>query len=78
VIAGLLRYGYTEESLRIATKFVDCVTINFQETGNLWKRYNAVTGGTDTSNDEKSPPMLGWTAGTYLYALDIIKQITNG
>lgn len=72
-IAGLSRYGFLDEAKRLAGKYVMCVTQNFIKTGNLWEKYNAITGSVDVPGDDPMPPMLGWTAGTYLYALEVLE-----
>lgn len=73
-IAGLLQYGFKEDAQRLAQKYVSCVTQNYLQTHNLWEKYNAVTGGTDTSGSGEALPYLGWTAGTFLYALDVLEK----
>ncbi len=73
-IAGLLRYGFINEALRIAEKYVRVVTLNFERTGNLWEKYNAETGSLDVANEYEMPAMLGWTAGTFLFAYDILEK----
>jgi alpha,alpha-trehalase len=73
-VAGLSLYGFAEEARRIAAKYVDCVTRNFLATGNLWEKYNAVTGGIDVIDEYAMPPMLGWTAGTFLVALEHLED----
>lgn len=68
-VIGLDNYGYTEDALRIAKKYVCLTEKVFGETGNLWEKYNVVNGSTDVidGNDGCSmPAMIGWTAGTYL------------
>ncbi|MFA5204378.1 MAG: trehalase family glycosidase [Lentisphaeria bacterium] len=71
-IAGLLRYGYQAEARRLAGKYVAAVVANFETTGHLWEKYNAITGGVDVSDEYLMPPMLGWTAGTFLYACEVL------
>ena len=34
--------------------------------------------GINTVNEYEMPPMLGWTAGTYLYLIEICKKYLNG
>ena len=71
-IAGLLRHGYQAEARRLAGKYMAAVVANFEATGQLWEKYNAVTGGVDVSDEYPMPPMLGWTAGTFLYACEVL------
>jgi alpha,alpha-trehalase len=72
-IAGLIKYGFMEDAKRIAQKYVTCVTENFVKTENLWEKYNAVTGGIDEPEERGNLPLLGWTAGVFLYALDVLR-----
>lgn len=68
-VIGLDNYGYTADACRIAEKYVCLTEKVFEETGNLWEKYNVVNGSTDVidGNDGCSmPAMIGWTAGTYL------------
>lgn len=65
-IMGLDRYGYKTDALRIAKKFVNLIDKVFDETNNLWEKYNVVEGNINVSNEYEMPPMLGWTAGVYL------------
>lgn len=73
-IKGLDNYGYKEEASRIASKYVDMVVRNFESTHNLWEKYNVVEGNINVSNEYDMPTMIGWTAGTYVTALNYLKQ----
>ncbi len=66
VAEGLLRYGYREDALRIAEKYVKLVEHSFEETGNFWEKYNVVEGNVAVVDEYKMPAMLGWTFGVYL------------
>ncbi|MBO4693363.1 MAG: alpha,alpha-trehalase [Clostridia bacterium] len=79
VFRGLYRYGYKAKSKEIAQKYVDLIENNFRKTGNLWEKYNVVSGGIDVKYESSNgvcdmPPMIGWTAGVYIEALKIIEQ----
>ena len=67
VVDGLLRYGYREDALRIAEKYVELVERCFQETGHLWEKYNVVKGNAEVVDEYKMPTMLGWTFGVYYH-----------
>jgi len=73
-ILGLLRHGYREEARRIAGKFVLTCARNLAQSGQLWEKYNALTGGIDVADEYKMPPMMGWTAGGCLHACDVVEQ----
>ncbi len=60
---ALHNYGYTELAKRVATKYINLVEKQYAETGELWEKYDGITGGHPSS----AVPMTGWTAGAYLY-----------
>lgn len=66
MVIALDRYGFYEEARRIAGKYIHLVEQVFEETGNLWEKYNVVEGNANVITEEKMPPMMGWTAGVYL------------
>ncbi len=65
VVGGLLRYGYTEDALRIASKFLRLMEECFAKTGHLWEKYDVVKGSAEALAEYETPAMLGWTYGTY-------------
>ena len=73
VIRGLMRYGYPEDALRIAEKYVRTVAREFERTGNLWEKYNVVTGKVSATLEYDTPPMMGWSAGVYLFCEELLK-----
>lgn len=67
-VRGLETYGYAEDAERLSRKYCEMLERCFAETGNLWEKYNAINGTVNVVTDEGDmPPMLGWTAGVYLY-----------
>lgn len=74
VIKGLLRYGRKEDALRVAEKYVRVATENFRETNNLWEKYNVVTGKVSVTKEYNTPPMMGWSAGVYLYCAQLLED----
>jgi alpha,alpha-trehalase len=74
VIKGLLNYGKREDALRIARKYVDTATANFAETQNLWEKYDVVTGKVSVTKEYQTPPMMGWSAGIYLYCEQLLRE----
>lgn len=73
---GLLKYGYKDKALEIAEKYVTLVERNFEETHNLWEKYNVQDGSINVAQEgdhKKMPAMLGWSAGVYLYAKSLLK-----
>lgn len=74
-IKGLDNYGYKKDARRIASKYVDSMARIYKKTGNLWEKYNAVSGGTDVGNEYTMPgAFMGWTAGVYTFAYDYISK----
>jgi len=73
-MAGLLEVGQKTAARRLAGKYVATVARNFAATGLLWEKYNAETGGVDVAEEYESPPLMDWTAGTFLYACDVLEE----
>lgn len=72
-IEGLKRYGYAKEAERLARKWVGAVGSTFEQTGHLWEKYNAYRGSLEgVTNEYPLKPMLGWTAGVFLYACNVL------
>lgn len=70
-IKGLDNYGYKEASYRIAKKYVLSMADIYKRTGNLWEKYNAVSGDIDVKDEYTMPgAFMGWTAGVYIFAFD--------
>ena len=47
---------------------------NFKKTHNLWEKYNVVEGNINVSNEYEMPTMVGWTAGTFVFATDYLDR----
>lgn len=63
---GLERYGFKEESSRIAGKFLRTLATDFERTGKLFEKYNARTGSSEVGDDitfgyATNEPGFGWT-----------------
>ncbi len=71
---GLSNYGFKDDACRIARKYVDSIESIFESTGQLWEKFNAVTGHLDVSDEYPMPPFIGWTAGVYLSALEFLES----
>ena len=72
MINALFDYGYHEEALRIARKYVTVVDKVFAETGALWEKYDVVKGEVSVTKEYESPKMLGWSAGVYLFCRRLV------
>ncbi len=73
-ILGLLRHGYVTEAKRLAEKYVLTCARNLETTGKLWEKYNALTGRIDVADEYKMPQMMGWTAGGFLHAAEVLES----
>lgn len=65
-VQGLQRYGFKEESARIAGKLLLTLSMDFERTGMLFEKYNALTGSSDVGQDitfgyATNEPGFGWT-----------------
>ena len=63
-----------EAASRIARKFVDTVTENFDRDGALYERYNVVTGEPGKAGGGEPALFSGWTAGTFVFAAGYLKR----
>jgi len=70
-VKGLLTSGQNEAAVRLAKKYVATVTRNFKASHQLWEKYNASTGTIEVSDEYQMPPMMGWTAGTFLACCEV-------
>lgn len=66
VVKSLDNYGYGKVAARIAERYLSLVEKVFDETGNLWEKYNVSDGSTNVAAEYEMPHMMGWTAGVYL------------
>lgn len=74
---ALKNYGYDEEALRIATKYVKLVEANYEETDCFWEKYDGVTGkvANPEYKTQAKVEMMGWTAGVYIALSNEIEKI---
>lgn len=69
VIQALLNYGYREDALRIAKKWIRLNLHVFEKTGKFWEKYNVVRG--DIGKDGRYPTQygFGWTNAVFIKLL---------
>jgi len=65
-VEGLNRYGFKEDAARVANKFLTTLSTDFERTGILFEKYNALTGSSDMGDDitfgySTNEPGFGWT-----------------
>ena len=63
------RTGNEETAKRLANKYLEAQDKIFASTNQLWEKYDGLTGALPKKSEYGTPPMMGWTAGTYLYLL---------
>ena len=66
-VTACMNVGEIKIARRIAKKYTDCVERCFMQTGSLWEKYDASVGVVSATKEYKTPEMMGWTAGVYLY-----------
>ena len=73
-IEGLLKYGYTDKAKELAEKYVSLIDKTFEETGEIWEKYNVEKGNTQVVQEgvKTMASMLGWTSGVYIYAKNLL------
>ena len=77
VYKALKELGLTEDAKRIAQKYVGTIDEDFEKTGRLWEKYDAVRGGMGVSTEYDTPEMMGWTAGVYVYFCEELKRLAK-
>lgn len=75
VVHGLLRAGRTDLAADLTSRWCQAVLKGFVETGRLWEKYNALTGGTDVIDEYEMPPLMGWTAGVFANFVDLESKL---
>lgn len=70
VIKGLMNYGFKNEAMRLAKKYLDLNKKIFERTGKLWEKYNVVKS--DIGKSERYPTQSGfaWTNAVFIRLLD--------
>ena len=73
VCSALTKYGYIEDARRIAKKYVDLVEKNYELTGEIYEKYEIIDGRAKMSKENKKlHPMMGWSAGVYLWCRKLL------
>jgi alpha,alpha-trehalase len=68
--------GREDLAEKIAKKYMTLLERNFEITGNIWEKYDSITGQV-VNAEYNAPPMMGWTAGVYLYFYHQYKKYKN-
>lgn len=75
LIRALLNYGYAEDAKRIAKKYISVADDNFETTGQLWEKYDVLTGAVSVTKEYHTAPMMGWSAATYVYCKKLLSNL---
>ena len=67
IYVALKNVGLYEDATRIAKKYMSTIEKNFERTGIIWEKYDAITGEIGCNVEGETGEMLGWTAGVYVY-----------
>ena len=61
---GLDKYGYKKEAERVAQRFLSLLITVFEQTGNLYEKYNVVDGNAHLPFERmhETPTLHGWTS----------------
>lgn len=73
-VVGCMNYGLIDDAKRIAKKYISLIENNYERTGGLWEKYNALDGTTECVNEYEMPQMMGWTAGVYKFLKKLSKS----
>jgi alpha,alpha-trehalase len=68
-VQGLAKYGFKEDAVRIATKFMKTVETNYTTDGTIREKYNVVSGSANVkvaAGYKTNVIGFGWTNGVYL------------
>ncbi len=72
-VGGLDRYGYHDDAKRLALKYLDTITRMYDQSGQLWEKYNGLTGDHDAADEYANiGNFMGWTAGAWLYCYNYL------
>jgi alpha,alpha-trehalase len=65
--------GNHETAKTIIKNYLDTISTEFEKSGKLYEKYDAVHGGKAVVNEYEVPEMLGWTAGVFSRFFNILQ-----
>jgi alpha,alpha-trehalase len=76
---SLRTHGYTVDAERIMMKYLAAQTGLFMSTGEIWEKYNSVTGGMEVTGGHEfgNNPMMGWSASTFTDFMEIARTVAE-
>jgi alpha,alpha-trehalase len=69
VVKGLLNYGFRNDAMRIAKKYLDLNKKVFETTGKLWEKYDVVKCDIGKSERYMTQSGFGWTNAVFVRLL---------
>lgn len=66
VIRGLMNYGYIEDAMRLAKKYLDTNNNIFNKTGKMWEKINVIKGDPGFSERYPTQPGFSWSNAVFL------------
>ena len=73
-VRGLDNYGLAADAERLAVKYVKSICRIYERTGTLWEKYNVTDIFENVDAEYQTPPMLGWSAGVFVYLVDYLEK----
>ena len=73
-VRGLDNYGLAADAERLAGKYVKSICRIYERTGTLWEKYNVTDIFENVDAEYQTPPMLGWSAGVFVYLVDYLEK----
>lgn len=70
VIKGLMNYGFRNDALRIAKKFLDLNQKLFKKTGKFWEKFDVVKSDVASSERYITQSGFGWTNAVFVRLID--------
>ena len=70
VVKGLARYGYRDDALRVARKWLDMVHDVFVRTGRFWEKYDVVRRRPSQVGRYETQWGFGWTNSVFVKLLE--------
>lgn len=77
LIDGLIKYGYSEQANKATKEWLELVEDIYKNTGELWEKYDVVSGAPGLPGRYPTQTGFAWTNGVYLRLLRYSKKYKN-
>lgn len=76
VVKGLLNYGFKDDAIRIARKWLELNKNVFSKTGKFWEKYNVVKCSIGENNADRYPTQsgFGWTNAVFVRLIEELAE----